>query len=310
MTTTTGLTGLAGELQRLDATAQAELARRGEVTPVELVEAAIDRIERLNPALNAVVTPAFDLALDAARAARRRPLRRGAVPAQGPGGGVGRGALHRGLGVPRATYVSRYDQELVVRLRRAGLVILGKTSTPEFGMLPTCEPALFGPTRNPWDLARTTSGSSGGSAAAVAAAWCRWPTPTTSAARSASPPPAAGCSASSRPGPATRSVPSTATSLGRHGRRARADPVGARQRRPARRHRRARPGRPLPGTAAAAAVPPRGRRRPRPAADRLVAPRRPTACRCIPTAWRPCDDAAAALRRPRPRAGRTATCPA
>ena len=66
-------------------------------------------------------------------------------------------------------HVSTYDSELVVRLRRAGLVILGKTNTPEFGMAPTCEPERFGPTRNPWDPGRSTSGSSGGSAAAVAA---------------------------------------------------------------------------------------------------------------------------------------------
>src|SRR5689334_2221964 len=64
--------------------------------------------------------------------------------------------------------VSAFDSELVLRLRRAGLVILGKTNTPEFGMVPFCEPVLFGPTRNPWALDRSTSGSSGGSAAAVA----------------------------------------------------------------------------------------------------------------------------------------------
>jgi amidase len=67
-----------------------------------------------------------------------------------------------------ADNVSTHDQELVVRLRDAGLVILGKTNTPEFGMAPACEPLLFGPTRNPWNPERSTSGSSGGAAAAVA----------------------------------------------------------------------------------------------------------------------------------------------
>src|SRR4029078_1905982 len=65
-------------------------------------------------------------------------------------------------------YVSTYESDLVTRLRRAGLVLLGKTNTPEFGMVPACEPERFGPTRTPWDLDRSTSGSSGGSAAAVA----------------------------------------------------------------------------------------------------------------------------------------------
>jgi hypothetical protein len=65
-----------------------------------------------------------------------------------------------------AGHVSTVDSELVVRLRKAGLVILGKTNTPEFGMAPACEPALFGPARNPWDPQLSTSGSSGGSAAA------------------------------------------------------------------------------------------------------------------------------------------------
>jgi len=162
------VTGSVNELARLDAVGQADLVRRGDVTAVELVEAAIARIERLNPLLNAVVTCEFERALDAAR--------RG-LPA-GPFTGVP--YLLKDLAIEwegvrftegsrfLAGNISRHDQELTVRLRRAGLVLLGKTNTPEFGSLPTCESALFGVTRNPWDLTRTPGGSSGGSAAAVA----------------------------------------------------------------------------------------------------------------------------------------------
>ena len=156
------------DIALLDAVAQADLVRRGEVSAVELVEGAIERIERLNPVLNAVVTPMFDAALDAARARPTGPLagvpflvKDLAVEVSGVRFSEGSRFL--------ASNVSTFDSELVCRLRRAGLVLLGKTNTPEFGMAPACEPLLFGPTRNPWDLDRSTSGSSGGSAAAVAA---------------------------------------------------------------------------------------------------------------------------------------------
>jgi amidase len=131
------------------------------------VEAAIERVEALNPLLNAVVTPIFDSALDAARAEPAGPfagvpylLKDLACEMEGVRFTEGSRFL--------SGNVSAFDQELVVRLRKAGLVILGKTNTPEFGMAPACEPVLFGPTRNPWDTERSTSGSSGGSAAAVA----------------------------------------------------------------------------------------------------------------------------------------------
>ena len=122
--------------------------------------------------LNAVVTPVFDRAAEAGARLRSR-----ADPA-GPFAGVP--YLVKDLACEMegvrftegsrflAGNVSAFDSELVLRLRRAGLVILGKTNTPEFGMAPACEPVLFGPTRNPWDTQRSTSGSSGGSAAAVA----------------------------------------------------------------------------------------------------------------------------------------------
>jgi amidase len=151
-----------------DATAQADLVRRRQVKPSELVEAAIGRIERLNPALNAVVTPMYE---EARRVAE--------MVTDGPFAGVP--FLLKDLGAPyagvRATGGSRFtkdnvpqeDSELVRRYKRAGLVTLGKTNTPEFGLLPVTEPLLFGSARNPWDTSRTPGGSSGGSAAAVAA---------------------------------------------------------------------------------------------------------------------------------------------
>ena len=156
------------EFAFMDATAQAELVRKKEVKPVELVDAAIERIERLNPSLNAVITPMYQQARDAVR---------GQLP-DGPFSGVPfllKDLVASCAGI-RLTcgsaftrdYVSDHDSELVARLRRAGFVIVGKTNTPEFGILPTTEPMLSGATRNPWDLGRTTGGSSGGSAAAVA----------------------------------------------------------------------------------------------------------------------------------------------
>jgi amidase len=156
------------ELARLDATAQAELARRGEVTPLELVDAAIERIERTNPALNAVVTPMFEQARDAA--GRDLP--------DGPFRGVPfllKDLSAAWAGVRQTSgsaflkdFAPPVDSVLVQRYRAAGLVFLGKTNCPEFGFLPTTEPAFFGPTRNPWDVGRSPGGSSGGSAAAVA----------------------------------------------------------------------------------------------------------------------------------------------
>jgi amidase len=152
----------------LDATAQADLARRGEVQPIELVDAAITRIERLNPAINAVITPLFE---------RARAEAKGPLP-DGPFRGVpfllkDLQALYAGVRLSAGSasmrdFVPDHDSELVVRLKRAGLVIVGKTNTPEFGLLPTTEPRLFGASRNPWDTTRSTGGSSGGSAAAVA----------------------------------------------------------------------------------------------------------------------------------------------
>jgi amidase len=153
-----------------DAVGQAELVRTGQVTPLELAEAAIDRIERLNPILNAVVTPMFEQA----RAAAARPLANpGSVLAGVPFLLKDLGATLAGTLQTRGSrafrgHVSEYGSELARRQQAAGLILVGKTSSPEFGNHSTTEPALYGPTRNPWDPRRTAGGSSGGSAAAVA----------------------------------------------------------------------------------------------------------------------------------------------
>jgi amidase len=160
---------LANELHKFDATAQAELIRKKEIKPVELVEAVIDLIEKINPQINAVVTKMYD----DARAGVKSELK------EAPFSGVPfllKDLLAAYKGVPMSSgsrylkdYVPNRDSELVSRYRRAGMIVVGKTNTPEFGILPTTESELFGAARNPWNTDYTTGGSSGGSAAAVAA---------------------------------------------------------------------------------------------------------------------------------------------
>jgi amidase len=158
------------ELWKFDACGQAELVRKRYVAPMELVQAAIGRIEHLNPRVNAVVTPLFDHALTQAT--------RG-IPA-GPFGGVPlllKDFLCETAGDPYFQgsrflrdlgWRSQADSYLTSRFRQAGFIILGKTNLPEFAASATTEPVAFGPTRNPWNLERSAGGSSGGSAAAVA----------------------------------------------------------------------------------------------------------------------------------------------
>jgi len=157
------------EYSDYDATGLAELVRRGEVTPLELAEEAIARIERHNGTLNAVVYKAYD---EARRSAADE------LP-DGPFRGVP--FLIKDLGCPVAgmprTSGSRFlakehideDGELARRYRAAGLVFLGKTNTPELGITGTTESALLGPCRNPWNPDHISGGSSGGAAAATAA---------------------------------------------------------------------------------------------------------------------------------------------
>lgn len=155
--------------QTPDATALAALIRSGEISPREVVEDAIARIEKHNPALNAVIATRFEAALAEVDAG---------LP-DGPLQGVP--VLIKDLnmdvaGLPStrgsrlfADQVPDRDSELVARYKRAGMVVLGTTNSPEFGLNASTEPQLHGPTRNPRDHTRSPGGSSGGSAAAVAA---------------------------------------------------------------------------------------------------------------------------------------------
>lgn len=162
---------LADDTRWMDATAQAELVAAGDVTALELAEAAIERIEALDGPINAVVLRWFDHARDTASAE---------LP-DGPFRGVpfllkdlwaayaGQPLTNGNAALKAAMPVSDEDTTLVARFRDAGLVTLGRTNSPELGSLPVTEPVAYGPTRNPWDLDRTPGGSSGGAAAAVAA---------------------------------------------------------------------------------------------------------------------------------------------
>ena len=159
----------------LSAIELARLIRNKAVSPVEVLAAHLDAIERANPAINAIVTLATEQAMDAARAAEEAVVK-----------GHGIGPLH---GVPigikdvtptagiRTTYgsplyaehVPTEDAEVVTRLKSAGAIVVGKTNTPEFATGANTVNKVFGATRNPWDLRLTAGGSTGGGAAAVAA---------------------------------------------------------------------------------------------------------------------------------------------
>ena len=166
------MSGLADETRWMDATDQAALVAEGAVTPSELLEAAIERIERSNPSLNAVVIEWFDHA----RSVAADP----ALP-DGPFRGVpfllkdlytnfaGQTMSNGNVALKEAAKIDTTDTTLVARFKATGLVIAGRTNTSEMGSLPTAQPLAWGPTRNPWGLDRTSGGSSGGAAAAVAA---------------------------------------------------------------------------------------------------------------------------------------------
>ena len=166
------MSSLADDTRWLDATAQAELVASGKVSPVEMVNAAIERVERYDGALNALTYRWFEAARELASSS--------ALP-EGPFRGVpyllkdlyaaeaGKPLSNGSKAYKAADYVSSEDTTLVSRYKASGLISIGRSNSPEFGSVPVTEPEAWGPTRNPWDLSRTPGGSSGGSAAAVAA---------------------------------------------------------------------------------------------------------------------------------------------
>jgi len=163
------MASLMEEFDKYDALGLAALVRRKEVKPIELVETAIERIERMNPVLNCVNIKTYDLA---------RRLAQGPLP-EGPFTGVpfllkDLGLMYAGVKTTSGCsfykdFVARDDSIVVQRIKQAGLILVGKTNTPELGLAPSTESRLYGPTRNPWNLEHTAGGSSGGSGAAVAA---------------------------------------------------------------------------------------------------------------------------------------------
>ncbi|MDP7259037.1 MAG: amidase family protein, partial [Acidimicrobiales bacterium] len=154
-----------------DAVGLAEAIRLGEMSPVEAVQDAIDRIEALDGQLNAVIHRQFEQALEVAASPD--------LP-NGPFKGVpmlikdlwaeeAGQPHHAGMrGLRDAGLVANRDNNLVIRYKEAGFINVGRTNTPELGLVATTEPAAYGPSRNPWNTDFGTGGSSGGSAAAVA----------------------------------------------------------------------------------------------------------------------------------------------
>jgi amidase len=157
------------EYQELDGLGLAELVRNGEISVKEVCEEAVLCAEELNPSLNAIITPMYDLV--------EKQLNN--IPKDSPFAGVPmllKDTHHDYKGTPMSQgcealkgVVSDHDAEIVSRFKKAGLIVIGKTNTPEFKMGYITEPKAFGPTRNPWNIDYSCGGSSGGSAASVAA---------------------------------------------------------------------------------------------------------------------------------------------
>jgi Asp-tRNA(Asn)/Glu-tRNA(Gln) amidotransferase A subunit family amidase len=155
------------DYEQYDALGLADLVRRKAVSPEDLLDAAIERVEARNQAVNAIVMPLYDYGRKAiADGLPDGPFRGVPFLLKDLGGWLAGVRVTRGSGFFADAPAAAADSEHVRRLKRAGLVIFGRTNSCELGLSLTCEPALYGPTKNPWDTTRISGGSSGGAAAA------------------------------------------------------------------------------------------------------------------------------------------------
>lgn len=160
---------IADDLSSLDAVAQADLVRTGQLSATELVAAAVEAAERVNPTINAIIHPRYEAAMAEAPGASG-PLAGVPMVVKDLGCVMQGEPYHQGTrALQRIDYRSPVESALYRRFRAAGLVAIGRTNVPEWGSTITTEPLSYGPSRNPWSTQHSTGGSSGGSAAAVAA---------------------------------------------------------------------------------------------------------------------------------------------
>ena len=158
------------EYEAFDGVGLAELVRQGKVAPEELLDAAIERVEARNGAVNAVVQKMYDYGRKAIRdGLPDGPFRGVPYLLKDLGGWLAGERVTRGSRFFADTPPAKEDSEHVRRLKAAGLVIFGRTNSCELGLSLTCEPQAYGPTKSPWDTTRISGGSSGGAAAAVGA---------------------------------------------------------------------------------------------------------------------------------------------
>lgn len=165
------------EIYWLSAVELLEAFRKKKLSPAEVVKVLLERVQKINPGLNAFVTIAPDQALSAAKESENYYRKGKPRPLEGVPVAIKDNTFTKGIRTTDGSkfyenFVPDRDAVLVERLKNAGAIILGKTNLPEFGLIGITDNALFGKTVNPWNPGRTSGGSSGGSAAAVAAGLC------------------------------------------------------------------------------------------------------------------------------------------